>query len=136
MKEKILLVEEFTDWAPDKEAWNKYDGFRVLTDKQDIRFGITNGSSCCEDFGYFSTNDNLKEFVGADLSDISLTGTDLLTKKIAADFPYGFDSGGVMFVTIKTSKGDLQFAAYNSHNGYYGHTAKIWSEQVTHEESL
>ena len=28
-----------------------------------------------------------------------------------------------MFVNINTSNGLLQFAAYNNHNGYYGHNA-------------
>jgi len=27
-----------------------------------------------------------------------------------------------MFINIDTSEGLLQFAAYNSHNGYYGHS--------------
>ena len=34
-----------------------------------------------------------------------------------------------MFVNINTSNGALQFAAYNEHNGYYGHEAVVISEK-------
>ena len=44
--------------------------------------------------------------------------------------------GGVMFVNITTSKGVLQFVAYNEHNGYYGHSACVISKQLNHEECL
>ncbi|MEL3959481.1 hypothetical protein NST17_20225 [Caldifermentibacillus hisashii] len=41
-----------------------------------------------------------------------------------------------MFVDIITSNGTLQFVAYNEHNGYYGHEAKVISTQIEHSEFL
>ncbi len=46
------------------------------------------------------------------------------------------ESGGAMFVHLETSEGLLQFVAYNSHNGYYGHDAVLVSKQLNHEEGL
>jgi hypothetical protein len=39
-------------------------------------------------------------------------------------------------VNIDTDRGQLQFVAYNEHNGYYGHNAVVVSKQLTHEECL
>ena len=41
-----------------------------------------------------------------------------------------------MFVDIVTDRGVLQFVAYNIHNGYYGHEAKVISTQLEHNETL
>ena len=40
------------------------------------------------------------------------------------------------FIDINTSVGKLQFAIYNTHNGYYGHEVEIKSTQLTHECTL
>lgn len=137
--EKILRIEEVT-FKPKSENSNWYsshcDGFEVVTDKQTIRFGISNGQGCCEDWGYLTTNDDLQEFVGAEIREITKTDTALNTKKIEQRLEYGFDSGGIIFINIETDKGTLQFAAYNSHNGYYGHTVYMESEQLTFEDGV
>lgn len=65
---------------------------------------------------------------------ISITDTALNNKKIEA-LEY-LDCGGAMFVNLETSEGLLQFAAYNSHNGYYGHEAVLISKQLNYEEGL
>ena len=44
--------------------------------------------------------------------------------------------GGVMFVNLETDMGTLQFVAYNEHNGYYGHEAKVQCTKLTHAEHL
>ncbi len=41
-----------------------------------------------------------------------------------------------MFVDLITNRGVLQFTAYNNHNGYYGHDAKVISTQLNHKCSL
>ena len=46
------------------------------------------------------------------------------------------DKEEVMFINIETSKGTLQFAVYNCHNGYYGHAVKVISEQLNVETYL
>lgn len=128
MSEKILKIEEVEF---DQKRYSSMEGFKVTTDKQEILVGISAYQSCCEHFGYFMTNDNIKEFIGADL--ITIRITDDLLKVEDFDKEY---SGNVMFVNFETSQGTLQFVAYNDHNGYYGHEAVVVSEQLDHTEVL
>lgn len=130
MKEKILRVEE-TAFKRDGEDWRSYVGYQIVTNEQTIKFGISEGQSCCENYGYFITNDDASEFEGATLKSIDVVD-DCLKKEKAPDFY----EGGVMFVNFETSKGTLQFTAYNSHNGSYGHTAVLLSKQKTAEDVL
>jgi len=98
---------------------------------------ISNGQDCCESWGYFMSEDNFNQFIGAALLDITITDTALNTIDFTGRIgPDDLDSGGMMFVNISTSAGLLQFVAYNAHNGYYGHTAYVISEQLKHEEGL
>jgi hypothetical protein len=41
-----------------------------------------------------------------------------------------------MFVNLETDKDTLQLTVYNSHNGYYGHSAFIRSNQINKEITL
>ena len=38
------------------------------------------------------------------------------------------DAGSAMFINVETTRGLLQFAAYNEHNGYYGHDVLLVSK--------
>jgi hypothetical protein len=95
------------------------DGYKVKTSEHEYLLLIDNGQSCCESFGYFSSNDNLQDFIGAELLSVEATDTSLSTEPVE-EIEY-LDERGVQFVTFKTDKGDFQIAVYNSHNGYYGH---------------
>ncbi len=110
------------------------EGYEVTTNFQVISLLIDNQQNCCESWGYFWSNDNPQDFIGATLRDITLTDTLLNTEKLG-DIG-GLDEGGVMFVTLDTDKGQLQFVAYNGHNGYYGHTATVKSRQLSHSAVL
>lgn len=79
------------------------------------------------------TEDSPKEFEGASLKGITITDTCLNTKRLEEEKLY---EPNLMFVTLNTSKGPLQFVAYNSHNGYYGHDAVVLSEQLKYSETL
>ena len=120
-----------------KDAWSSkprpfdYDGFILVTDQQTIRVGISNTTSCCEKWGYFFTNDDVLEFIGAELLDVKL-----VRKCLSVDKAPKIYEGDVMFVNFETSKGTLQFAAYNEHNGYYGHDAVVISKQLTTSQLL
>lgn len=133
MKEKILRIEE-RNWKNAPDDWSGYDGYEIVTTDQTIRVGISDGQCCCESFGCIITNDDTKDFIGATLKGVSLTDTALNNKKID-ELEY-LDSGGAMFVNLETSKGLLQFVAYNAHNGYYGHEAVLISKQLNKSESL
>ena len=131
--EKILRIEE-TNFKTDEKGWSNYDGYQIITDQQTIKIGISDEQSCCENFGCIITNDETKEFIGAELLGISITDTALNNKKIE-ELEY-LDCGGAMFVNLETSEGLLQFVAYNCHNGYYGHEAVLVSKQLNCEERL
>ena len=131
--EKILRIEE-TNFKTKERAWGGYDGYQIITDQQTIQIGISDEQCCCENFGSIITYDETKEFIGAELIGISITDTALNNKKIE-ELEY-LDCGGAMFVNFETSEGLLQFVAYNSHNGYYGHEAVLVSKQLNCEEGL
>lgn len=122
--ETILSIEEFSD--------NEQDGYLIATTKQTIKLAIDNRQNCCENWGYFFSNDNLSEFIGATILNVTLTDDFLQTE----DIPEGARCGMTMFITIDTNKGPLQFVAYNDHNGYYGHMATVTSTQLTADEYL
>lgn len=97
------------------------DGYKIETDKHIYHVLIDNGQSCCEDWGYLSSEDNFNNFIGSELREVNLTDTALNTKTLEKEIPYGLDGGGIQFVDFVTDKGVFQLAVYNSHNGYYGH---------------
>ena len=130
--EKILRIEE-TNFKKNKKDWNSFEGFQIVTDKQTIKLGISDEQSCCERSGYFMSNDDIKEFEGANLIDIAIADTALNVKKLENEDLY---ESNLMFVNLNTSEGLLQFVAYNCHNGYYGHEAVVISEQLKHEETI
>lgn len=129
MNETITAIREFFG-DQEKGEYRGFDGFVVETDKQVIRLLIENMQMCCEHWGYLWTNDNVQEFVGARLTNITHTDENLVT----VDLSFVQDGHGsaveTMFITLETNRGQLQFVAYNGHNGYYGHTARVVSEQL------
>lgn len=133
--EKITEIKDYEA----KDGWCSVAGFEVLTDKQSIKLFIDNDSSCCENWGHFWCNENPQDFIGAKLREVTLTDTALNQAVMQANELNPDDKwfeGGVMFVNLETNRGTLQFVAYNEHNGYYGHEAKVQCNQLTHEECL
>lgn len=148
MPERITKIEPVDGFVPDTaRPWGTYDGYAVHTTEQVIHLLIENRQSCCEIWGYFMSldEDAFDTFVGAELREVKLTDTALNTQQLhdhAAGSTNGFgedydkEYANTMFVTLETSAGPLQFTAYNEHNGYYGHEARVISRQLTHEETL
>lgn len=131
MKEIIESISE-TDFKTNTGYYDPYyDGYVIKTNKQEIKMGITNSQGCCENWGYFTSEDDLTRFIGATLLDIKVTDTCLVKEKLINVY-----DGDVMFIDIETSEGVLQFVAYNSHNGYYGHNAVVISEQLNISETI
>ena len=125
MIEKIISITPFED---------NDCGYKVLTNKQEIVFAIDNSSNCCEEWGYFSTNDDIQYFIGSKLIEISTTNSELDTKvflDVCKSKGHHLDEGEMMFVNLTTSKGVLQFVVYNQHNGYYSHAAYIKSNKLS-----
>lgn len=130
--EKILRIEE-TTFKQSPDDCIEYDGWQIITDQQTIKFGISNGQSCCESWGYLISNDTTDEFIGADLFSVSVVDEALNSKAMQDRYT---DEGGIMFVNLETSAGTLQFVAYNDHNGYYGHSAVLISNQLNEQTIL
>lgn len=128
--EKILKIEETTFNKSNVE----YDGYQVVTDLQTIQIGISNVQYCCESFGCIITNDDVSEFIGAELKSVAIVDNALNYKKIEKLGFIGY--GSAMFINLETSEGLLQFVAYNAHNGYYGHDAVLISTQLTTEQLI
>jgi len=137
--EKIVSIKEVTFCGRDEQS--NSDGYEIETTKQTIRMGIENEQACSETWGYFWRNDDIEDFIGAELLDVKLVDGELneveMTKEKLdeIDLPNTF-TGGLMFVNLYTSKGPLQFVVYNAHNGYYGHDAFVESVQLTVKDTL
>lgn len=115
--ERIISIKEVDGYARDN-SYSSFDGFEVVTTKHTYFFGISNGQSCCEDWGYFITNDSIEDFFNATLFSVDIVNECLIKEKAPSIY-----EGGVMFINFETSHGTLQFTAYNGHNGYYAHEA-------------
>ena len=129
--EIIQSIKESSFKSKFKDAYGTMEGFEITTDKQVIRMGISEEQQCCEHSGFFMSEDNLDEFIGAELLSVE-TVDDCLHPAQMEDFY----EGGTMFVNFKTNRGVLQFTAYNSHNGYYSHDAVVESTQLEINDSL
>lgn len=141
MHEKI---KEIRPYAAEKAHYGREAGFEIVTDKQAIVLAIDDESCCCESWGYFLTEDDTAKFIGAELRGVAITDTNRSNKIFSTnwdEFDNGADviytdAGDTMFVDIKTDRGTLQFVAYNAHNGYYGHQARVSSTQLSTSKVL
>jgi hypothetical protein len=124
--ETILKIEETT--------FDDKDGFVITTNKQSIKLGIYNGQHCCEKWGYFMSEDDISDFIGAKLIDVKIT--DVLLKQSEVFDVDKIYEGGVMFVNIETDKGLLQFVTYNEHNGYYVHETCVISKELNESKKI
>lgn len=101
----------------DNGYYGGYDGYKVTTTDNVYYILISNGQSCCEDWGYFDTNDNSQDFIGATLVEIKFDGERLSPME---EDVYE-EEYWAQFVDFRTTEGVFQLAVYNNHNGYYGH---------------
>lgn len=128
--EKIVSIEECSFKLGDG-FYREYAGWVVNTTEQVIKIGIADDQHCCENWGYFITNDDINGFIGADVLSVEIVDKCLI--KEAAPSLY---EGDAMFINIETSSGTLQFTVYNDHNGYYRHEAVVVSKQLKVNEYL
>lgn len=131
MKKEIIKSIEY--FQPFEGEYKGMEGYKIVTDKQEILILINNSQQCCEEWGYeacsekgiLETQDDLDDYIGAEILDIEIVDTEKDIYKSLTDKVYRFYSSNAEFVNVKTSKGKLQFAVYNAHNGYYGHKIYI-----------
>lgn len=123
MSNKILKIEEVFDVVINKQA---YDGYHIVTERNEIYFVIDNYQQCCEDWGtkYLSTADDLSEYVGSEYIGYDTDEKAELNKLS-------------QFLNIHTSNGDISFVVYNDHNGYYSHAVLlVVDEEIKNETSI
>jgi hypothetical protein len=82
----------------------------ALGNGKTIRFR-DNGRSCCES-RYMTCDDDLSKYVGA-----TLLGAEA---RKAPGIKCEYGDHEVMFLIVKTSRGDITAETHNEHNGYYG----------------
>lgn len=114
---KIIEIKE----GVFKHKQSEYEGYVITTEKSTYNLGIDNDGQCCESWGYLASNDNLDEFIGAEIVGVKLTDNELFT----VDTLPKLYEGGMTFFTVETNKGSFQIVAYNEHNGYYSHDVLI-----------
>ncbi len=81
-----------------------------FTDGLKIRIA-DEGQSCCE-HRYMTTDDDLSQFVGAELVSMELRDAPPVVAK--------YDEHEVQFLVVKTTRGYFTMSTHNEHNGYYG----------------
>ena len=129
--EKIISITEIDE--------KNFSGYRIKTTKQNIKLLMETTQQCCENAGYFISQENFDEFIDAEVYNVKLTDdclNEAMLKQHDINPSDKYFRGGLMFVNLETSAGTLQFTAYNEHNGYYGHEAKVISSQLKYKECL
>lgn len=125
--EKIIKIEKVDD--------NSGLGYLFTTDQQVISILIDNGSSCCESWGMICTEDDIEYFINAEILSLSVVDEQSFKRPLLLSY-MSYSGLYCMFFNIETNKGVLQFVTYNQHNGYYGHSVVIKSNQLNHQEVL
>ena len=97
---------------------NGLTGLLINTNKGDIKLMISDYQCCCEDYEalFLETPDDISKYIGATILSIE----DICIESDKGS-QCGLDAGGETQLKITTNRGVLQYAVYNSHNGYYDH---------------
>ena len=114
----------------EKQGYNKMEGLCITTDKGSIKLLIDNQSCCCETWGaeFLETPDDISKHIGATL---------LSVEAISISSPRDDDEeANETQLRITTSAGIIQYAVYNSHNGYYSHATFLQVFDTTEKGSL
>lgn len=96
------------------------DGVKIDFDNdKSLVFGISHDQDCCEEWVYNSQVDNedVSNYIGAKIHSIEIVDYYVSTQLEEI----GACETDCYFLNVMTTKGELNFAVYNIHNGYYGH---------------
>lgn len=136
---RIVSIDSDTTFSLG-DKWNSFDGAVIkLDDGSEIKFGIDNSQSCCEQWGYLAPKDDVKDFIGAVL--LSVKEVDTFPEGVAKhdwiDEALNSTWGefGWQGIEVQTNKGVLQFVVYNNHNGYYSHSTIFIDHEGKKEEN-
>jgi len=119
MKYKIpkgaIIKNVDSDYSHTDNNRRTFSGLWIATNKGDIKLLITNYQQCYETWGceYLETPDDPSRLIGATL---------LSVEDIHIPSPRDSDKNArEAQLRITTNRGVVQYAVYNSHNGYYSH---------------
>lgn len=115
---KILNIE-FVYNVNFNDDYPCYDGFKIETEDEEMYFLINNFQQCCENWGtYLYTPEDLKDYIGAEYLGYDEKSCSEIENHLKNEV---VDPDEICFLNIHTSNGTIDFAVYNSHNGYYSH---------------
>lgn len=128
----IKKIEKLSDYKINT-GLETYEGFRVETDSGFIEILVEDQLSCCEEWGSIISNDDLSFFVGAEIISKRFVNNDTYDDcEIIKEKVEWIEVLDCAFIDLETTKGKLQLAVYNNHNGYYGHNIKIIENGITY----
>ena len=132
---KILNIEFVYNINFNNDRYPSYDGFRIETEDEEMYFVIDNSQQCCENWGtYLYTPEDLKDYIGADYLGYDEKSCEEVENALKNEC---VNSDEICFLNILTSKGTIDFAVYNSHNGYYSHAIVLKiTNKKTNEVSM
>lgn len=144
MSEHPTIVSINDDGFSRKDERYKYNrhfsGVQIaLSDGSSVMFGIQSGHNCCETWDYLHSADNFDDYIGAEF--LGLVEKDTWPENIKDEWVdkqlnSEWNELGFQAIDVLTSKGVLQFAVYNSHNGYYSHATILVDRDRVEESSL
>lgn len=133
--EKIISITEVDNYKDGVEEEYRniesgYEGFIVKTNKRIIKCLISNEQNCCETSGYLTSEDDLDNYIGADLLSVQSVSGENFDKKLLENVARHVTIEDCMFLEFTTSKGSFQLVVYNEHNGYYSHKVIFDQEEL------
>jgi hypothetical protein len=116
----------------------KLTGLLLVTDKGNIKLLISAKQNCCEKWGalFLDTPDDITQFIDATVINIEdiCAGLKICNElNICNDIDIECSETQLR---ITTTKGILQFAVYNSHNGSYNHATLLQVFDLQEESYL
>lgn len=118
MNNSIFSGLSIVDINPFHEEY-ELDGVKIDFDNdKSLVFGISNDQDCCEEWVYSQVdNEDVTNYIGAKIRSIEIVDHYVSTQLEEI----GVCETDCYFLNVMTTKGELNFAVYNIHNGYYGH---------------
>lgn len=117
MNNSIFSGLSIVDINPFHEEY-ELDGVKIDFDNdKSLVFGISNDQDCCEEWVYKVDDEDVSNYIGAKIHSIEIVDHYVSTQLEEI----GACETDCYFLNVMTTKGELNFAVYNIHNGYYGH---------------
>jgi len=130
MTENIINIQNFEEYLENncKYRGDNMEGFKIITNKQEIICSINNDQSCCEEWGYnIYKFPNELEYSNAEIKNIIYdenNKTEHMQEIIKLNKLYKMNAQYIS-ISIYTNVGILVIMMWNIHNGYYPHTYHI-----------